>query len=148
MKKNKLLSVLFSVALLFGALFTALSFPTGASAKIMDSGEATIDHTSTGDKSGKSSDEVEFSVTPGYGHVKVHLQNLGASNVQVYLKHKDSGHIYIDNLNITPGQSAYEWKSNERYPQGVRAGNYELSFRSGSQPLKVYYAYKSSDLPW
>lgn len=71
MKKNKLFSVLLSIALMFGFVFTAFSFPTGASAWVMDeNSRTTIAHQ-------KSSDYIPFSVTAGYSHLKVYVKNRG-----------------------------------------------------------------------
>lgn len=57
MKRNKICTVLFSVALMFSVVFGAFSFPTGASARVMDENSGTYNAPP------KSSDTIKFSVT-------------------------------------------------------------------------------------
>lgn len=70
MKRNKICTVLFSVALMFSVVFGAFSFPTGASARVMDENSGTYNAPP------KSSDTIKFSVTPGYGHLKVFIKTV------------------------------------------------------------------------
>ncbi|EEM85966.1 hypothetical protein bthur0012_60100 [Bacillus thuringiensis serovar pulsiensis BGSC 4CC1] len=115
------------------------------SAKVKDSGSGTIDLTN--EIEDNNFDEVNFKVSPGYGHLKVYIKNKGKSNVSVYLKNLTTKEIYMDKL-IKPGQ-IYEWLSNkEGYLDGVGADKYELSFTSNGKPLNVYYSYKAADTEW
>ncbi|MEB9685854.1 hypothetical protein BK742_03355 [Bacillus thuringiensis serovar pingluonsis] len=142
MKTTKIFSVLFSLVLICS--FTLFS-PMNISAKVKDSGSGTIDLTN--EIEDNNFDEVNFKVSPGYGHLKVYIKNKGKSNVSVYLKNLTTKEIYMDKL-IKPGQ-IYEWLSNkEGYLDGVGADKYELSFTSNGKPLNVYYSYKAADTEW
>lgn len=147
MKQNKLCTVLFSVALMFSVVFAAFSFPMGASARVMDENSGTYNGANYNPP--KSSDTIKFSVTPGYGHLKVYIKNRGQSNLYVSLKHVASGKVYFENKEIRVGDPALEWKSNkEGFPQGVKAGDFELSFSSGGKAAYLDWAYKSADIIW
>ncbi|MFE5392646.1 hypothetical protein CBR59_24385 [Bacillus thuringiensis] len=142
MKKKRIFPVLLSLGIAFGVGVTTLALPsTNVSAEVKDQ-EGTI----TLQNGSSSAVDHPFYVSPGYGHVKMYLYNKGKSTVTVYLNH-DSGKNYINKVELAPGQR-YDWKSNDAYPQGVRAGNYMLSLTSGNQPTIVDFAYKSSNNPW
>lgn len=141
MKKKKLFPVLLSLGLALGMSgVTTLSFPTGASAEVKDQAKGEIDISG-------SAKTINVKVSPGYGHLKIQLINRGKSDVKVNLKHKKTKEYYIEDEVIKPGKTL-NWISNDYYPDGVGAGDYNLSLSSGEKPLKVYYAYKAADDKW
>ncbi|KIQ76996.1 hypothetical protein RW25_19880 [Bacillus sp. L_1B0_8] len=142
MKKKRIFPVLLSLGLAFGVGVTTLALPsTNASAEVMED-QPTI----TLRDGNRSVVNKDFYISPGYGHVKMYLYNKGKSTVTIYLNHS-SGKNYINKVELAPGQR-YDWKSNDFYPQGVRAGNYMLQLTSGDEPTIVDFAYKTSDNPW
>ncbi|SDW03092.1 hypothetical protein SAMN05444487_101131 [Marininema mesophilum] len=135
MKKNKIFSVILSLALVFGVGFTALSFPTTASAKIEDAWEDTI-------ITGYNKHTVELSATEGFPYLKVQVINRGADTVTATLRHKDTGRIVM-NEKVGSGK-IFDFKKND----GIRSGTYEFTFHSEHANLDVYYAGKTSDIKW
>ncbi|MGH0601197.1 hypothetical protein [Bacillus mycoides] len=146
MKRSKVFSLLLSFALVFGVVFTTLSFPTGASARVMDQDSGTYNGGNYFPQ--VSSDYIPFKVSEGYGHLKIYIKNRGQSTLKVSLKHVASGKTYFIKKTIEKGDPPFEWISNKDFPQGVKAGDFELSFDSGGQPAYLDWAYKAADLPW
>ncbi|CAM4264750.1 hypothetical protein BAMA_04825 [Bacillus manliponensis] len=141
MKMKKMAPVLFSLGLAFGVGATAtMSFPTNASAEVKDKGGSPLYETS-GYKN------IEFSVTGGYGHLKVYIANTSKTDMKVDLVHRDTKKIYIDGVKIAPGK-VLDWRSNDTISQGVRSGMYDLQLHTGTTTLEGSYAYKSSDVKW
>ncbi|WP_433945094.1 hypothetical protein [Paenibacillus sp. SN-8-1] len=82
-----------------------------------------------------------FVVPGGYGYVKIYFKNNSSSPVSVVVTHYDTKKVYV-NKKISGGGS-YTWYSTDDNPQGVRAGQYEVTFRGGGDGTKpVNASYK------
>ncbi|WP_017691852.1 hypothetical protein [Paenibacillus sp. PAMC 26794] len=82
----------------------------------------------------RPSDISEFYVRAGYGHIKIFIKNTGKSTMTVTMKHS-SDKVYIEDS--IPAGGTLDWKSYIDYPQGVRGGDYEISYRAGGNNLSA-----------
>ncbi|WP_458463941.1 hypothetical protein [Paenibacillus sp.] len=70
-----------------------------------------------------------FNVQAGYGHVKIFVKNTGTKTITVTMKHISSDKYYIEDS--VPAGGTLDWRSYTDFPQGVRGGKYEVSYRAG-----------------
>ncbi|WP_181586558.1 hypothetical protein [Paenibacillus taichungensis] len=84
-----------------------------------------------------------FSVPAGYGHGKFYFLNNGTSNLTVTMTHS-SGLEYIA-ATVKPG-AAYTWRSTADYPQGMRGGDYTISFHCSSGVNAKWSAFASNSV--
>ncbi|WP_336774765.1 hypothetical protein [Paenibacillus sp. MMO-58] len=82
-----------------------------------------------------------FVIPAGYGHGKFYFHNTGKGVLTVTMKHS-SGLEYIA-ATIQLGQ-AYTWRSTTDYPQGMRGGDYAISFQC-STGVSVEWSASASD---
>lgn len=91
-----------------------------------------------------------FSINPNYGHLKLFMKNLSSHPVTVNLEHISTGLQYFS---ITiPANSSYTWKNFEQgYPQGMRTGDYKLTWSGGGYAVNGTVdgklASQTTDLP-
>ncbi|KJD42660.1 hypothetical protein [Paenibacillus terrae] len=71
----------------------------------------------------------EFSITPGYGHVKIRVENNSKTTLTLTLKHVDSGKDYFTKY-VGAGDTI-NWYSMDSFSGGMRSGNYEIQWRAG-----------------
>ncbi|WP_106766390.1 hypothetical protein [Paenibacillus faecalis] len=74
-----------------------------------------------------------FNVAGGYGHVKVFIKNTGTSTITATMEHTDSKKIYFSK-SIAPG-SSLDWRSFTDTPQGVKGGQYVITYRAGGKNM-------------
>ncbi|MEC0171670.1 pilus assembly protein [Paenibacillus graminis] len=90
---------------------------------------------------GTANVSLPFNVNPGYGHLKLLLQNFSGQQVHITLTHVESGLVYI-NEDIS---NSKEWKSWEKgHAQGMRSGNYILSWSGNSTVVNGKYFGKTA----
>ncbi|ALP36310.1 hypothetical protein ASL14_09150 [Paenibacillus sp. IHB B 3084] len=71
----------------------------------------------------------EFSISPGYGHVKLRVKNNTNATLTFTLKHVDSGKDYFTKY-VGAGDT-FNWYSTDGFSSGLRSGNYEIQWRAG-----------------
>ncbi|WP_068497721.1 hypothetical protein [Paenibacillus kribbensis] len=71
----------------------------------------------------------EFSISPGYGHVKLRVKNNTKATLTFTLKHVDSGKDYFTKY-VGAGDT-FNWYSTDGFSSGLRSGNYEIQWRAG-----------------
>ncbi|WP_339271709.1 hypothetical protein NYE54_09200 [Paenibacillus sp. FSL K6-1330] len=94
---------------------------------------------------GGSNVQRQFTINPGYGHLKVFFMNNSSYPVTVSIVHKSSGLIYL-NRDI-PKNDTLDWRSfNEGYPQGMRTGEYDVTYKGNSNDVNgvAYFKMGSS----
>ncbi|WP_315794003.1 hypothetical protein [Paenibacillus sp. BIC5C1] len=91
--------------------------------------------------SASSTAPASFSVPAGYGHGKFYFLNNGTSNLTVTMQHS-SGLEYIA-ATVKPG-AAYTWRSTADYPQGMRGGDYKISFHCSNGVNVKWSAFASN----
>ncbi|HFR4150968.1 hypothetical protein ACX17C_28575 [Bacillus cereus] len=129
MNKKALLGSILSLTLVVG-----IALPSGASAEIKDDWSAASYDPST--KTNK--DNKTISVTAGYGHVKLWWKNNGSGPVAITVKHNASGKEYVT-AKLEKGDTL-TFRSNDLYPQGMKAGAYTISYAGGSYNLNVDFS--------
>ncbi|OMF48739.1 hypothetical protein [Paenibacillus peoriae] len=71
----------------------------------------------------------EFSISPGYGHVKMRVKNNTKATLTFTLRHVNSGD-YLLTKYVGAGER-FTWYSTDSFPNGMRAGDYEIQWRAG-----------------
>ncbi|KOS04209.1 hypothetical protein [Paenibacillus polymyxa] len=71
----------------------------------------------------------EFSIDPGYGHVKIRVRNNTKATLTFTLKHVDSGKDYFTKY-VGAGDT-FNWYSTDGFSSGLRSGKYEIQWRAG-----------------
>ncbi|QYK66139.1 hypothetical protein [Paenibacillus sp. S02] len=71
----------------------------------------------------------EFSIDPGYGHVKIRVRNNTKATLIFTLKHVDSGKDYFTKY-VGAGDT-FNWYSTDGFSSGLRSGKYEIQWRAG-----------------
>ncbi|MBD8076861.1 MULTISPECIES: hypothetical protein [Bacillus cereus group] len=143
MNKKKVLSSVLSLGLAFGVGVATLTLPVTPASADIGNHDGPLYIT---DKDIRGFGKYEFNVPAGYGHVKCVFLNEGQGDVDIILKHVDTGKIYIDEK-VKKGKP-FEWKSNDNFKQGVRGGLYKVEVYSGENPAKVKFSFKASDTIW
>jgi|GEM_PF-2017578 len=86
-----------------------------------------------------------FGINEGYGHLKLHMKNYRDETVTVNLEHINSGLQYFSNT-IAAGETV-TWKNfDEGYPQGMRVGDYKLTWIGGSSSVNGEYWGKTASI--
>ncbi|WP_156829551.1 hypothetical protein [Paenibacillus ginsengihumi] len=76
----------------------------------------------------RSTSTRSFTMNPGYGHLKLYMVNYSSHSVNVTLEHTDK--VYFSKT--IEGGGNLDWRSwEEGYPDGMRAGNYILTWSGG-----------------
>lgn len=73
-----------------------------------------------------------FYVRAGHGHIKIFVKNTRKYKMTVTMKHS-SGKVYIEDS--VPAGGTLDWRSYDDYPQGVRGGEFEVSYRAGGNNM-------------
>ncbi|GLI07633.1 hypothetical protein YDYSG_36630 [Paenibacillus tyrfis] len=88
-----------------------------------------------------------FTINPDYGHVKLHFQNNSDKPVKISLEHRASGFVYISET--LWGNSSWSWNSWDKNADGVKSGDYVVTFSGGENNVNGHYwgkaASKTSD---
>lgn len=84
-----------------------------------------------------------FTIPAGYGHGKFYFLNNGKSDLTVTMKHS-TGLEYIA-ATVKPG-AAYIWRSTTNYPQGMRGGDYAISFHCSTGVNVKWSAFASDSI--
>ncbi|MCP3808461.1 hypothetical protein NLX78_14575 [Paenibacillus sp. Lou8.1] len=71
----------------------------------------------------------EFSISPGYGHVKLRVKNNTKATLTFTLRHVNSGD-YLLTKYVGAGEP-FTWYSTDSFSNGMRAGDYEIQWRAG-----------------
>lgn len=135
-------SVLASLAVVGAA--NAETFVTAASPKVElnqnggDINPLTVDKEWTDTFCCQSTVTRTFNINPGYGHVKLFIQNHASTEITVNLKHRDTGLVYF--TKTIKGKEDLDCRSfNEGYPQGMRSGDYNLVISGGGNDVNGQY---------
>ncbi|ANS76991.1 hypothetical protein AWM70_22370 [Paenibacillus yonginensis] len=144
MKKTVYLAVLAAAAILTAAIAVGAS---SHSAPELETVTAPIQVTTSSDKgvmpplavdktwsdvanNGTGTVVHSFSINPNYGHLKLTIENLSGHPVTVNLEHTLTDRQYFS-ITIA-AHSSYTWKNFEQgYPQGMRTGDYKLTWNGG-----------------
>lgn len=79
-----------------------------------------------------------FGINADYGHLKLNMKNYSNKPVTVNLEHINTGLQYFS-ITITAGVTE-TWKNlDEGYPQGMRIGDYKLTWSGGSSSVNGEY---------
>ncbi|WP_025685814.1 hypothetical protein [Paenibacillus maysiensis] len=70
----------------------------------------------------------EFSISPGYGHVKMRVKNSTKATLTFTLKHVNSGD-YLLTKYVGAGET-FNWYSTNGFPNGMRSGDYEIQWHA------------------
>ncbi|MGZ0039437.1 hypothetical protein [Paenibacillus ottowii] len=70
----------------------------------------------------------EFSISPGYGHVKMHVKNSTKATLTFTLKHVNSGDYLF--TKYVGGGETFNWYSMDSFSNGMRAGDYEIQWHA------------------
>jgi hypothetical protein len=93
--------------------------------------------------SGRSTADDVFNVNAGYGHVKLHVQNTGSTSFKVNLVHRSTGATYWSTT--VAANSSADWLSWNSYPQGMKTGDYTITFSGGVNNATGSYWGKAAD---
>lgn len=74
-----------------------------------------------------------FNVAGGYGHVKVYIKNTGKYTIRAVMVHDSTKKEYFSK-DIAPG-GTLDWRSFTDTPQGVRGGDYTITYRANGNLL-------------
>ncbi|MEV2909270.1 pilus assembly protein [Paenibacillus larvae] len=91
-----------------------------------------------------------FSINANYGHLKLFMQNHSNKPVTVNLEHINTGLVYFSKT--IPAGGSLTWKNFEQgFPQGMRIGDYTLTWSGGGTNVNGEYWGKAAsqkiDLP-
>ncbi|WP_440115324.1 hypothetical protein [Paenibacillus sp. QZ-Y1] len=84
----------------------------------------------------------QFYVPATFGHVKLYFNNKGTSDTIISVTHS-SGKVYFTKT-VKEGKD-FTWRSIYDFPQGVRGGDFTVSYRSSSGNVNVDIAGFASD---
>ncbi|MET3209379.1 UNVERIFIED_CONTAM: hypothetical protein ABIC26_002323 [Paenibacillus sp. PvR008] len=70
----------------------------------------------------------DFSISPGYGHVKLRVRNYSKSTLTFTLKNLDTGDYLL--TKYVGGGERFNWYSMDSFPNGMRSGNYEIQWHA------------------
>ncbi|WP_307217506.1 hypothetical protein [Paenibacillus tundrae] len=96
----------------------------------------------SGNVNGSKITSTQFYVPGGFGHVKLYFNNKGTSDTIISVTHS-SGKVYFTET-VKAGKS-FTWRSIYDYSQGVRGGDFIVSYRSSSSNVNVDFAGFASD---
>ncbi|AQT84677.1 hypothetical protein ERICIV_04103 [Paenibacillus larvae subsp. larvae] len=86
-----------------------------------------------------------FNINPNYGHLKLFMKNYSSKPVTVNLEHINTGLQYFSRT--IPAGGTLTWKNFEQgYPQGMRIGDYTLTYSGGGTNVNVEYWGKAAAL--
>lgn len=91
-----------------------------------------------------------FNINANYGHLKLFMQNHSTKPVTVNLEHSNTGLVYFSKT--IPAGGSLTWKNFEQgFPQGMRIGDYKLTWSGGGTNVNGEYWGKAAsqkiDLP-
>ncbi|ADM70851.2 hypothetical protein GMA19_03045 [Paenibacillus polymyxa E681] len=97
---------------------------------------------------GEGSATSSFKVTGGYGYVKINFKNNSSDPVKIIVTHNDTNKNYYEE--VLSGKSSDSWKSYPGVKQGVRSGDYTVTFRGGkngdgTKPVDVTFSGFTTD---
>ncbi|MCP3773393.1 hypothetical protein NLX71_08705 [Paenibacillus sp. MZ04-78.2] len=79
-----------------------------------------------------------FKINDNYGHLKLYMVNNSSHSVSVTLEHTASSTVYF--TKTISGNGSLEWKNwNEGYSQGMKSGEYTLTWSGGQNNAKGEY---------
>lgn len=74
-----------------------------------------------------------FTVAPGYGHLKIKVVNTGSSTITFSLQHNSTGKVFI--TKTVGGNSSLDWYSDVSFPNGVYSGDYVIQYRASGDNM-------------